>query len=649
MKSPNPNGFKERSQKLKWKHRALLREIEQAWNQTIPSKGRWAIVWLTLSSFVDDLSERLPKELCDDLETVISNKDFQGLLKLATEWGNPQKYDFPGSYFAAASVLSLLKKFPMQVKGLDPNAEATRRFHIAEMRCRQTNRRLLHFRQFDHSDARPLTKRLRTHEIFHLARLKIQNWLGPLDVSKVLSNVRHGPGGCVGLKRPLTTPYYKFAVGNYTTSGGAYWYAMRTLASQDALIRALAEERGICRSTDDVRCVPYESRVRLIDARVSIADYNEVTFVPKNAKTHRAIAIEPRLNVVLQLAVGTFMKEQLRRAGCDLTDQSRNQELARVGSIQRGPEDPVTLDLEMASDTMSIELVRELLPSDWFEFLDCLRSHRGRLKDEELVWSKFSSMGNGFTFELESMLFYALAQAVSDLSGTTSWFADTFGPEFKYSYVSVFGDDIIVPQKISDDLVQILRYVGFRVNKDKSFTSGLFRESCGEDYYAGVNVRPFSLERGLVRVGDLIHLHNGLKWLSQKRGIKLPLEGTLMLVRTMIPDVLAHHLVGQAPTLDDGYIWSDPDDVHKSKLVLWDQDHQNWIFPIVRQGSETRRGQAHWRYVQFLYSNTERGVADALEKSKFTPHWDLRHVSAGGSAGDVVISGGGRGKLAFHG
>lgn len=649
MNTPNPNGFKVRVQKAKWKHRALAREIEATWNLAVPKRGRWAIAWLTLSSLVDDLSERLPPVLVTSLKKVCDDKDFGGYLKLATEWGSPQKYDFPGSYFAATSVLSLLKKFPEQIDGIDPKEEALRRFEIAEMRCRQTNRRMLHYRRFDHSDARPTTQRLRVHEIFHLARLKIQNWLGPCDPRSILSSVRHGPGGCVGLKRPMTTPYYKFGVGDYTVSSGAYWHAIRAYAPQDAWVRALAEEQGLCPDSGSLECVPYESRVRLLDMRMSIANYNEVTFVPKNAKTHRSIAIEPRLNVGLQLSVGTYLKDRLRSAGCDLSDQSHNQQLAHTGSIQRGPEDPVTLDLEMASDTMSIELVRELLPCEWFEFLDSLRSHRGLLGDKELIWSKFSSMGNGFTFELESMIFLALAQSVSDLTGTTEWFSDTFGPAFKYAYVSVFGDDIIVPSKISHDLISILRFCGFRTNESKSFTSGLFRESCGADYYAGVNVRPFSLERSLSRAGDLVHLHNGLKWLAQMRGVQLPISRTLGLIQACMPEVIRLHLLGSEPTIDDGYVWCEPDFVHRSKLVLWDGDHQNWITPVVRMETVSRRGITRWRYVQFLYSNTERELQPSDERSGFTPHWDLRHKNAGGSSGDVVISGGGRGKLSFRG
>ena len=650
MTSPNPNGFKEREKRAKWKHKPLVREIEATWNQPIPKHSRNAIPWLALRSLVDDLTERLPVKLVKALYGVVDNKDLAGYLKLGAEWGSPQLYDFPGSYFAAISVLNLLKKTPMGAEGLDPNAEALRRFRIAEMRCRQANRRMLHFRNFDYSDSRPLTKRLRVHEVLHLARRKIQSWLGPLNVREVLSGVRHGPGGVVGLKRPFTTPYYKFSVSDYTVSGGAYWYAVRTVASQDAWVRTLAEERGMTTTAEQFRCVPWETKVRLVDGRVSIADYNEVTFVPKNAKTHRSIAIEPHLNVVLQLSVGSFLKDRLRLAGCDLKDQGRNQELARIGSIQQESKDPVTLDLEMASDTMCIELVRELLPIEWFEFLDCLRSHSGQLSGKRQVWAKFSSMGNGFTFELESMIFYAIAQAVSDLHGTTEWFSDTFGPAFKYAYVSVYGDDIIVPAEISHHLVQVLRFVGFRVNEEKSFTTGLFRESCGMDYFAGVNVRPFNLERPMSRVGDLIHLHNGLKWLGTQRGIALPIGRTIALIRGLIPEAVRLHLVGKEPTIDDAYVWVAPDECHRSKLVLWDRDHMNWIFPYVRQGSEVRRGQAHYRYLQFLYSNTDKGIAEALDRSEeFTPHWDLRHVSAGGSAGDVVISGGGRGKLAFHG
>jgi hypothetical protein len=572
--------------------------------------------------------------LSRELEGVLKKQDLRGYVDLKA-FSSPQRFEKSDAYFASAALLKIFAKSKLP-SGIDQEAAAVSRFYEAEKLCRITNKRLLHYRQFDHA-CRPLVSSDRVHEVFHLARRKIQSWLGPLDKVAVLEGARHGPGGVVGLKRPATTPYYKFAVNGYTCSSGAYWYAVRAIASNDAWIRSIAQELGICQWDCDVSCIPYETKIRLADSCITITEHNEVTFVPKDAFTKRSISIEPEMNIYLQLAVGKHLKKVLRRAGCDLSDQTRNQELAYVGSVQHEVYDPVTLDLRMASDTMSTEIVRELLPCEWFEFLDDLRSVNGSRRAEVLKWQKFSSMGNGFTFELESMIFLALAQSCSDLSGTTQWFTDTFGPAYSYAYVSVFGDDIIVPKKIASHTISILRYAGFQLNLDKSFVEGPFRESCGEDYWMGSDVRPYFFKRGLSHVRDLVHLHNGLKRLNERL---CGLEPAMDFVRQLLPDVVERHLRGHIPTEDDCYLWCEPDECMSSALVTWDIHCQTWSFPAMRFVPTEQRGRTHWRYLQFLYVNT-RGQLAVSDDGRVTP--ELEPLEGNGER--VIKSGEGSYKL----
>jgi len=102
---------------------------------------------------------------------------------------------------------------------------------------------------------------------------------------------------------------------------------------------------------------------------------------------------------------------------------------------------------------------------------------------------KFSSMGNGFTFPLESLIFWALASAASD------------------DIVTVYGDDIICAVKDVELIIKVLEACGFAINKGKSFWSGPFRESCGSDYYRGIDVRPVYVKTVLSGI-DLFRLHN---------------------------------------------------------------------------------------------------------------------------------------------
>ena len=229
--------------------------------------------------------------------------------------------------------------------------------------------------------------------------------------------------------------------------------------------------------------------------------------VPKNADIDRVAAKEPDFNVFIQKALGNQIRYFLKRMGIDLNDQSRNGELARRGSVDGSL---ATLDLSSASDSVTVELVRQLLPPDWFYYLDAARSHVVDVDGVIHTLSMFSSMGNGFTFELESLIFYALARSVTYLTGIGG-------------SISVYGDDIIVPTQAAPYLQHLLRCVGFLVNADKSFVDGPFRESCGSYWHAGVNVKPFFLKGPIATVTDLIKLLNQLtNWSSRVLGIVDP-------------------------------------------------------------------------------------------------------------------------------
>jgi len=173
--------------------------------------------------------------------------------------------------------------------------------------------------------------------------------------------------------------------------------------------------------------------------------------------------------------------------------QSMAREASRSGSH-------ATIDLEAASDSISYELVRFLLPRDWFELLDSLRSPFTLVRGKWVKLEKFSSMGNGYTFELETLIFAALAKACGGVD---------LGSDF-----SVFGDDIIIPTEFASDLVSVLKFCGFSLNEKKSYLSGSFRESCGGDFFDGASVRAHNLENDPCNPEDWISLANGLRRLG---------------------------------------------------------------------------------------------------------------------------------------
>ena len=192
-----------------------------------------------------------------------------------------------------------------------------------------------------------------------------------------------------------------------------------------------------------------------------------------------------------QKGIGGTMRERLRRIGINLNDQSLNQRLALKGSITG---ELATIDLSSASDSVSLGLVDFLIPEDWREAIGVTRSHFCQLPGGSFAClKKVSSMGNGFTFELESLIFYALAKAVYPTGKT--------GRD-----ISVYGDDIIVPTAGVGQLVDLLKFCGFSTNVEKSFWSGPFRESCGKHYFRGHEVTPLYVRKDVTCIDDRVWL-----------------------------------------------------------------------------------------------------------------------------------------------
>jgi hypothetical protein len=179
------------------------------------------------------------------------------------------------------------------------------------------------------------------------------------------------------------------------------------------------------------------------------------------------------LNIYVQLGIGALLRQRLKRYGINLDTQADvNRRLAGVAHLKG----LATVDLSSASDTIASELVWLLLPFEWASLLDVARTEFSVIGDKEVRLSKFSSMGNGYTFELESLIFLALARASGDNSAVA------------------FGDDIILKREAYPRLKNALDFLGFTVNSKKTFLAGRFFESCGYDYWNGDMIRPFYLK-----------------------------------------------------------------------------------------------------------------------------------------------------------
>jgi hypothetical protein len=117
-------------------------------------------------------------------------------------------------------------------------------------------------------------------------------------------------------------------------------------------------------------------------------------------------------------------------------------------------------------------------------------------------------MGNGFTFELESILFLALCEGIRRVYGVRS---DRF---------FAFGDDILGPDYLYSHCCKYLSYSGFLVNSEKSFHgSSRVRESCGIDALDGRNIRPVFVKRVPQGAMEAIGVRNRIRaWCYRQFG-----------------------------------------------------------------------------------------------------------------------------------
>lgn len=234
---------------------------------------------------------------------------------------------------------------------------------------------------------------------------------------------------------------------------------------------------------------------------------NRFTTVPKSALKRRGICIEPSINLAFQLSVGTLIRNRLEKFGIKLVSgQSLHRYLARKGSIDGSL---ATIDLSSASDTICYNAVKLLFPPMWFELLDSLRSPKTLINGRWHLQEKFSSMGNGFTFELETLMFLAICTVISRRCT----------PVVPGKNVSVYGDDMIVPTEASQSVISCLTWFGFTPNLKKTFLSGEFRESCGGDFFSGVPVRAHNLKDDPHEPQHYIALANGIRRMSFGAGI----------------------------------------------------------------------------------------------------------------------------------
>jgi len=422
---------------------------------------------------------------------------------------SPVNYLAVADFRDAYAATNFLSKFKGLTSGLDLNAVAFKKFDEFELLCKQTNSR---FRTLE-NDSLYQGKVVWLHSA---VIRKISKVLGEFESDEFFSMPDWGPGASTLIKRRDASSVKKFQ-----------------------------SETGITR--DLYNLIPIElmeEKYPLWAQQLRLMGFptyqigNKVVTVPKNAMTNRVIAIEPGINLWFQKSVGEMIGRRLRRYGVDLRYQNRNQQLALKGSLSNSL---ATVDLSSASDSIARSVVEELLPPRWFHVMDACRSHYGSRDALPKKWEKFSSMGNGFTFQLESLIFYAVACCCAEYLNISS------------SDVSAYGDDVILPSACFGLFSEMLEFYGFRINAKKSHFDSPFRESCGAHYFSGVDVKPVYLKDRLLSVPAVYRLANAVRRLAHRRNNFFGCDANLRLAFDYLVQQLPKALRLRIPaTLGDG-------------------------------------------------------------------------------------------------
>jgi len=247
-----------------------------------------------------------------------------------------------------------------------------------------------------------------------------------------------------------------------------------------------------------------------------------VIAVPKTQKGPRIIAIEPSCMQYTQQSILEILipvLEQRFEGALGFTDQGPNRDLALRGSRDGKY---ATLDLSDASDRVHNLLVTRMLrtiPT----LRDAVQACRSLTADVPSIGviplKKFASMGSALCFPIEAMVFLIIV--LTALTADDNRLPSSRRLTTLLGKVRIYGDDIIVPTDKAYLVAQTLQAFGLKVNSDKSFWTGKFRESCGLDAYDGFEITPAYLRKEKPRrLSDALSVASWMSFRNQlyKRG-----------------------------------------------------------------------------------------------------------------------------------
>jgi len=367
-----------------------------------------------------------------------------------------------------------------------------------------------------------------------------------------------GPGQSFFSTRESTTAYSKLVSSmHYSVTLGALPHMAKVLERSNLFQEYF--KHGLERYADDINSYRSAYLDRL--ERFRRVAGNRVSTVPKNANEDRSIGVEPLLNMMYQKQIGALLRRACARKGnCLDTGQDRHREL-----IKRRV---ATIDLKSASNSLSWLLVQTVCPRWLVRHISAARV-KFSYDQQNHNWHTLhmvSSMGNGFTFELMSLI----------LLGVTRYYS---------AETSVFGDDIIVPLDVAPEVVEAITGLGFLVNTRKSFFDGVTRESCGAFMVAGVEVTRYDIKYAedisdaVITRNKVYRLYNAAKLLCVHDDVVKALRK----LNRKLTDALRKVNIPFGPViLKHSNDWDSPDNQGLA-ICLETSDEKLWYVPTTPQ------------------------------------------------------------------
>lgn len=415
--------------------------------------------------------------LVKDAHAALGSDVFRGLQKFvaANDVNAVRNYVFPDTLNASPYIV----KWTCQIEGW------LKRFRFTNDVFTQEELEDITIKKFDDTQIRLPSSRPESSSCYMVlqeARKIVKEILGKYDSEEHMQCCRFGSKSAKGI--PMKRSYLDLRV--EVLSGSCEhvkWFKTTYLPSDRLLAKALL-------------LGSMKNRPRYVTCK-SLDLFN----VPKSWKSLRSIMPNTVIGNFYSNGMGDLIAARLKENLFDISRmQEKHKKLAQLASMDRRH---VTADLSSASDSFTSWLVNVLVPRDWLRALKLGRITDCEIGDRTVKLQSFMTMGIGFTFPLQTLLFYSIIRAVGRLLNV----AGTY---------SVYGDDLIYPRKIHKYVEATLNSCGFLLNKDKTYVSSFYRESCGGDYFRGVDVRPCSPSGQHHRVGRqeycafLYKLANGL-------------------------------------------------------------------------------------------------------------------------------------------